>query len=353
MTNENVRIPKILIVDDVDTNRYVLKDIIDEMGYQPILAENGAQALKIVERFELQLIILDVAMPVMDGYEFCRIIKQNANTREIPIIFISAFDNPSDMIKGLQLGGADYITKPFIPEVVKVRVAMQLSLADASRVLQEMNSKLQVSVSDQLRQVENEKKNILYALIRVARENPAYDEGHMERLSRNCRILTEALQLTVEYEKVISDTYIETMELAAPLCDLGNAAISTDILQKKDSLTEEETVAMKRHTEVGERILRNIADLDDDNGFVQMARDIAYYHHENWDGSGYPCGIKEDEIPLCAQIISVVNAYCELTETGRESCSQEEAFSVMEKEAGTKFNPFIFSVLYKIRRLLE
>ena len=116
--NTGKDIPRILIVDDVEANRFTLKDIILEMGYQPILTENGIQALKMVERYPLQLIILDIAMPVMDGYEVCRLVKQNADTREIPIIFISAFDDPADIAKGFSLGGEDYITKPFIPEVV-------------------------------------------------------------------------------------------------------------------------------------------------------------------------------------------------------------------------------------------
>ena len=110
--------PLILIVDDVETNRFILRDIITELGYLPVLTENGVQALKLVERRKPQLIILDVAMPEMDGYEFCRIMKDNANTRDIPIIFISAFDDPADVVKGFNLGGADYVTKPFIPEVV-------------------------------------------------------------------------------------------------------------------------------------------------------------------------------------------------------------------------------------------
>ena len=129
---------KILIVDDVETNRFILRDIMTELGYLPALTENGIQALKFVERKKPQLIILDVAMPEMDGYEFCRIMKENANTRDIPIIFISAFDDPADVVKGFNLGGADYITKPFIPEVVKARVGLHLKLSETSKDLEEM-----------------------------------------------------------------------------------------------------------------------------------------------------------------------------------------------------------------------
>jgi putative two-component system response regulator len=293
-------------------------------------------------------------MPVMDGYEFCRIIKADANTREIPIIFISAYNEPSDVVKGFELGGADYITKPFIPEVVRARVGLQLKLAEAARSLQDMNRKLQVSVKEQLRQIEREKSSVLYALIRVARENAAYDEKHMERLSKNCRILAEAIQLSPRYEDIISDAFISTIESAAPLCDLGNVAIPTDILQKRDFLSPEEKRVMHTHTEVGARILNDIEDDSDYNGFISMSRDIAHYHHENWDGSGYPKGLKEDEIPLCAQIVAIASAYCALTEgrTYREAYVKAEALEIMEKDSGTKFNPEMFRILQKIQRQL-
>ncbi len=350
----NSEVPKILIVDDVDTNRFVLKDIIMNMGYQPILTENGEQALKIAERYDLSLIISDIAMPVMDGYELCKAIKADVNKREIPIIFISAFDNPADVVKGFELGGADYVTKPFIPEVVKARVELHLKLSESTKELQEMNRKLQTSVREQLRQIEKEKSSVLYALIRVARENAAYDEKHMERLSKNCRILAEALQLSPQFEDEISDTFVDTIENAAPLCDLGNVAVPTDILQKKDSLTADEIEQIKQHTLVGARILKDIEGSSDFNGFISMSRDIARYHHENWDGTGYPEGKKGNDIPLPAQIVSVAGAYCALTEgrAYRDSYTKGEAFDILSEESGKKFNPDILNILQKINRQL-
>lgn len=348
-------VPRILIVDDVETNRFTLRDIILGMGYQPILTENGAQALKIVEHYKLQLIILDVAMPVMDGFEFCKIMKGNAETRDIPIIFISAFDNPEDIVKGFELEGEDYITKPFIPEVVRARVRVHLKLYDANKRLVETNRQLQISISEQLRQVELEKKNVLYALIRVARENASYDEEYMERLCYNCRTLAEAMQLSARYGPFISDTYLDTIELAASLCDLGNVAIPTDILKKHGTLTKDEERIMRTHTTVGESILKDIMQVGDYNDFLQMAKDIAHYHHENWDGSGYPSGKVGEEIPLCAQIVGIASVYCALTEDRdyRDRYTEEDAFQVMEEEVGVKFNPDIFEIMQKIFRQLH
>ena len=346
---------RILIVDDVDTNRFLLRDIIQELGYQPVLAENGVQALKVVERIHPQIIILDIAMPEMDGYEVCKTLKTNAETREIPVIFISAFDEPSDIVQGFSLGGEDYITKPFIPEIVKARIGLHLKLSDASHRLQNINRQLQTSVSEQLRQLEMEKKNVLYALARVARENACYDKQHMERLSNNCRIMAEAMQLSSKYGDQISDGYIDTIELAAPLCDLGNVAIPTQILKKQDDLSEEEIKTLQTHTEVGARILQDVLDVEDYNDFIKMSVDIAHYHHENWDGSGYPMGISGEEIPLSAQIVSIVSDYCTLTEERMKEpdYDAQEVLDIMRQDSGKKFNSGIFDILCKIYRQLK
>lgn len=355
MSSDNKHVPKILIIDDVDANRFVLRDIIMDMGYQPVLAENGVQALKIVNRLWPQLIISDIAMPEMDGYELCEILKKDPKTRDIPIIFISAFDNPEDVVKGFDLGGEDYITKPFLPEVVKARVGLRLKLYETNRELSEKNRLLQTSLNEQLRQIELEKKNVLYALTRVARENAAYDERHMERICNNCRTLAEAMQLSSEFSHLISDNYIETIELAAPLCDLGNVAVPTNILQKEEPLSSKDTEVIQRHTEIGAKILKDVQISGDYNDFLQMSYDIAYYHHENYDGSGYPCGKKEGEIPLSAQIVAVVSDYCALTENRiyRDSYDKEEALKIMEEEAGVKYNPEIFKILKMIIRQMD
>ncbi len=346
---------KILIVDDVDTNRFMLRDIIKELGYQPLLAENGVQALKIVNRLWPQLIISDISMPEMDGYELCETLKSDPKTRNIPVIFISAFDNSNDIVKGFNIGVEDYITKPFIPDVVKARVGLHLKLYETNRELSETNRLLKTSIDRQLKQIEMEKKNVLYALTRVARENAAYDKNHMERMSYNCKQLTEAMQLTPEFFDAIPDIYIETMELAAPLCDLGNVAIPHSILQKNDSLSPEEREIMEKHTLVGATILKDIETTGDYNDFLQISYEIAKYHHENWDGSGYPEGKKNNEIPLSAQIVSVVSDYCALTEKRvyRDSYTSEQALEIMKNDVGVKYNPVIYKILKMIVRQLR
>ncbi|MCI8571522.1 MAG: response regulator [Lachnospiraceae bacterium] len=341
---------EILIIDDVEMNREILREIISDMGESPFLAESGEQALEMLDGWKPQLILTDISMPGMDGYELCKILKKGEKTRNIPVIFISAFSEPEDIIEGFSLGGEDYITKPFIPEVVQARVGVHLRLYEAKRELMESNRKLQISVHEQLRQIELEKKNILYAMANIVAQDKDYEKEYMDRLGRNCGILAQGMQLSPMFENMISDTYIDTIELAAPLCDIGNIGVPKEILQKKSALTEEETAIMRKHTNIGAKLLRDLNVNSDYNDFIATSMDVAQYHHENWDGSGYPKGCAGTEIPLAAQIVAVAGRYCQLT--GEEGYSRQEALAVMEKEAGKKFNPDIFKICNKISRQL-
>lgn len=338
---------KILIVDDVEMNRIVLEEIIKNMGYEPVLAEDGEEALEKAKECIPQLILTDISMPGMNGYELCSILKKNEKTRNIPVVFISAFDNPQDIVEGFSLGGEDYITKPFIPELVQARAIVHLRLYEAKLELMEMNRRLQVSVSEQLKQMELEKKNILYALANIAAKNSSYKEEHLKRLGKNCGVLAQGMQLSPLFEDKISDTYIDTIELAAPLCDIGNIGIPMEILRKNTDLTEEETAIVKTHAEIGAKLLQDLHVTTDYNDFIKMSIDIAHYHHENWDGSGYPDRLKEDSIPLSAQIVSIIATYCLLTE---QNYSREEVLELMKRDSGVKFNPDIFSICCKISR---
>ena len=346
---------RILIIDDVETNRFVLRNIIADMGHQPVLAENGVQGLKIMERITPDLILLDVAMPEMDGFEFCEIIKKDIKTRSIPIIFISAFDEAEDIVKGFEMGGADYVTKPFIQEVVRSRVEVQLKLSEMNKNLVETNRRMQTCVSEQIKQLEAEKKKVLYALLKLVRKNAYFDESHIERLQYNCKVLTQAMQLSPKFERIVSDTFVDTIEMAAPLCDLGMIGIPLDILQKSEELTPEEKAIIETHPTIGAQILEDIKGEDDYNDFIDVSHDIALYHHEKWDGTGYPYGKSGNDIPLPAQIVALISAYCALTENRafREAYSKEDALQIIEEAVGVEFNPDIYGICKKIARQLR
>ncbi len=346
---------QVLIVDDVEVNRFVLRNIISDMGYQPILAENGIQGLKLMQKCRPELILLDVAMPEMGGFEFASIVKGDIATRDIPIIFISAYDEVDDIVRGFEIGGEDYITKPFIPEVVKARAGVHLKFHEARHELLESNRRLKTSLSSQLKQIEQEKKGVLYALMNLARRNSMYEEEFIERMQYNCRLVAQAMQLAGVYAGVVTDTFINTIEIAAPLCDIGNVAVPPEILQKKDKLDPYERDRMQTHTLVGSKILHDVALSSEYDDFVQMAADIAHYHHENWDGTGYPDGKHGDDIPLAAQIVAITNVYCALTadRVYRVPYTKEEALRIVGADSGEKFNPEIYSICRKISRQLR
>lgn len=339
---------KILIVDDVEMNRDILEEIIKDMGDIPITAESGKMALELIAKESPQLVLTDISMPEMDGYELCRLLKKKEETKNIPVVFISAFDDPEDIVEGFSLGGEDYITKPFIPEVVQARVGVQLRLHEVQEQLKETNRRLQVSVNEQLKQMEAEKKKILFAMANVAAQNADYEKERMKRLGRNCRTLAQGMQLSPLFEGEISDTQVDTIEMAAPLCDIGNIGISKEILKKKGKLTQEEAKEIQRHTDIGAKLLSDLQVNNDYNDFISTAIDMARFHHENWDGSGYPEGLKGEKIPLAAQIVSIMDRYCALT--GEKAYSREEALEIMKEEAGVKFNPDIYNICYKISR---
>ena len=196
--------------------------------------------------------------------------------------------------------------------------------------------------------MEHEKKNILYALANIAAQNAGYDEHYMERLKQNCRILAQGMQLSPLFEDKVSDTFIDAIELAAPLCDIGNMGVPSDILRKGTELTPDESAVMQKHTMIGAKLLSDLYVNNDYNDFINMSIEIAHYHHENWNGSGYPSGLSGEEIPLAAQVVSVMEAYCRLTE--KDGHSREEAIEIMGKEAGQKYNSDIFGICEKISR---
>ena len=347
----------VFVVDDMEINRIVLEEIIRHMGCEPVLFESGEETLKeIIRRWKEggirpELILTDISMPGMNGYELCRILKGYENTRNIPIIFISAYNESKDIVEGFSHGCEDYITKPFIAEEVQARGGLHLKLHAVTRELKEMNRHLQVSVREQLRQMELEKKNFLQILAKIAARNAGYDENYMGRLKNNCRTLAQGMQLSPLFEEKISDTYIDAIELSAALCDIGNIGIPRDILQKKEALSGEEENILRSHTLMGAELLEEIQGGSDFNDFITIAREIVRCHHENWDGSGYPQGLKGEEIPLSARIVSLMSRYSSLTADGNAGTAQ--ALSILEKEAGVRFEPDIYKICCKISRQLR
>lgn len=355
MKMNNKRTANILIVDDVASNLVVLTEIIKRAGYLPRPVTSAKQAMEAMRISLPQLILLDISMPEMDGFEFCEILKKEPRTKEIPIIFISALDSPEEKKHGFELGAVDFITKPFEKVEVISRVNTHIKIFKMQQELEENNKRLHKMVNDQMKMIQNEQKNMIYALAQLSETRDDAVGDHLQNIGRNCKLLAQSLQFSPVFEKEITQSFIEEIEIAAPLHDIGKIKIPDRILLKPGKLTSEEMEVMKTHTELGAKSLMDIYAASEHNEFVKMAIDIAYYHHEKWDGTGYPTGLSGRDIPLAARIMSVADVYDTLTgeRCYKKAFSHEESMEIINENSGTSFDPDIIEVLNKIQRQLR
>lgn len=347
--------PNILIVDDVPTNLMILSEMIKDLGYMPRPVVSVKQAQEAVEKKMPNLILLDISMPDITGFDYCTMLKSDVKTRDIPVIFISALDSMEDKVKGFRLGAVDYIAKPFEKEEVSVRLATHLKLYRMQQELESYNRRLHKMVNDQIRLAAEEQKNILRALANLVEAKEDESGSHLPMIGTNCRLLALSLQLSPKFDKQITASFIDEIELAAQLHDLGFIAISDSVQFKKEELTPEEWEELKTHPEIGARHLEEIYNQGSKNDFMKMAIDIARYHHENWDGSGYPRGLAGEEIPLAARIVKIIDCYDVLNRNRcyRPAFSLEESLAIMRKENGQQFDPDIMEIFEKVQKQLK
>lgn len=345
---------KILVVDDVEVNLIILEEIIKNMGYQAILAQSVKEAFELMKEEENipQIILSDISMPDVDGFTFCSMLKKNPYTRNIPLIFISAMDQAADLSKGFEMGAVDYIPKPFEKTEVRMRISTHLKLYTLQKDLEDNNRRLSMIVTRQMEKMRLEQRNIMYALAKLVESRESESGTHYKNIAYNSRLLAQGMQMSTVFEKDVTDNFIETIESAAGLHDIGKIKIPDSILLKKDILTEEERKIMSTHAELGAKTLMEIYEGVERNDFINMAIDIAYYHHENWDGTGYPKGLKGQEIPLAARIVKVVDVFDALIgeRVYKSALSLEESLENMEEGAGKYFDPNIIQVFMKIYR---
>lgn len=355
MENETFSPPNILIVDDVNANLIVLTEIIRNAGYIPRPVTSARQAVSAIEALTPALIIMDISMPEIDGFMFCSMLKKNASTRDIPVIFISALNSAEDKIKGFRSGAVDFIAKPFEVEEVTLRIKTHLKMYKMQQELEAYNKKLYKIINEQIRNFYEEQKNVMYALAKLIAKRDSSKASHLEHLGKNSKLLAMSMQLTRKYEDQISNSFIDAIELAAPLHDIGKIVISDNILFKKNNLSSEEIEIMKTHTTVGANMLEEIYSFNKQNEFLKMAIDIARFHHENWNGSGYPMGISGTEIPLSVRIVSIVDIYDTLVSDTvyKKAYSHEKSMEIINDGVDILFDPDIVAVFNKIQHQLK
>ena len=345
----------ILIVDDTTSNLVILAEMIKSIGYIARPVTSVKQAFAAISKKIPHLILLDISMPDIDGFECCEMLKKDVKTKDIPIIFISALNSTEDKIRGFKLGAVDFIVKPFELEEITLRVNTHLKLYQMQQELKMHNRRLFKMVNEHVQKISDEQKNIIYALMKLSEARDDSSGTHIENVGKNCKLLAMSLQFSPKFEKEVTTSFIDAIELAAPLHDIGKMAIRDNILLKPGKLTTEEMKIMKTHAEIGASNLSEIYNYNEHNDFILMAIDIAHYHHENWDGSGYPKGLKGKEIPLAARITAVVDVYDILTSDRcyRKAFSHEDAMQIMIDDAGKAFDPDIIEIFVKIQNQLK
>ncbi|GAD63470.1 HD-GYP domain-containing protein [Aquipseudomonas alcaligenes] len=311
----------ILLVDDIVDNIDILNSILLP-HYHTRIALNGEKALKIVGSANPpDLILLDIMMPGLNGYEVCQRLKDNPDTRDIPIIFITAMSEVEDEQHGLELGAVDYITKPVNPAIVLARVRTHLALYDQNRELARQ-------VRERTADLFKTRQQIIRRLGRAAEFRDNETGNHIIRMSHFCRLIGIAAGL--------GEKTVEILYNASPMHDVGKIGIPDHILLKPGKLNEEEWQVMRRHPRIGADIIGQHSD-----ELLQSAWAIALCHHEKWDGTGYPTGLKGEDIPLMARIAALADVFDALTTERpyKKAWTIEAAVSHIEAQVGSHFDP--------------
>lgn len=344
---------KIMIVDDVDTNISILVQMIESIGYDTVVAQSVDEAMAQIENNLPDLILSDISMPGKDGYEFCRMIKENYRTADIPVIFLSAMDKWNEKEKGYQAGAIDFITKPYYLGEIRIKINEHLQFCEMRKELEKRNRDLHLLVKEKIKKIEEDKKNILYALAKAATISDDPGSGsHLDNVAKNSRFLAQSLSFSPAFEGKITSDFVDTIEVAALLHDIGKIGISGIDVSEVDAVAEEDRDKKALHTIKGAALLEEIYTSCGQNEYVKMAIEIAKYHHERWDGTGYPNGIEGKDIPLTARIVGLVGMYDSMVNgrRGKAPVSRGMVVKLIEKEAGKRFDPNIVEVFTKVEK---
>ena len=349
--NAQIERPTVLVVDDTPDNLVLMSGLLKD-EYRVKVANSGERALKIaISDSPPDLILLDIMMPEMDGYEVCKRIKAYPQTRRIPVIFLTAMAEVEDETKGLALGAVDYITKPISPPIVLARVRTHLALKAAADFLHDKNAFLKAEVEKQTAKVGAIQDVMILALASLAETRDNDTGNHIRRTQHYVRALAEQLRAHPRFKDQLDDDTIQILFKSAPLHDIGKVGIPDHILLKPGKLTPEEFEVMKKHTTLGhDALARAEYMLGTKVEALTLAKEIALSHQEKWDGSGYPQGLSGDDIPMSARLMALADVYDALISTRayKKGMSHDEAAAIIRKGAGLHFDPDVCEAFYGI-----
>jgi putative two-component system response regulator len=332
----------VLVVDDTPDNLSLMSDLL-RSDYKVKLAPSGERALQILEgESKPDLILLDIMMPDMDGYEVLRRLQFSPDTEDIPVIFLTALNAAEDESIGLELGAVDYISKPINPAIVLARVRNHLQLKRARDYLRRHNNFLEQEVAQRTRALTELQDATIRAMASLAETRDNETGNHIRRTQHYVEALARKLQNHPRFADELTDAAIETIFKSAPLHDIGKVGIPDRILLKPGKLTPEEFEIMKTHTTLGrDAIVAAETDALLENPFFRYAKEITYSHQEKWDGSGYPLGLAGNDIPLSARLMAVADVYDALISERvyKAAFSHEMAVKIIEEGRGSHFDP--------------
>ena len=337
--------PVILVVDDQLQNVELLEAQLVPLGYEIIRAANGKDALTIITGNEIDLMLLDIMMPGMDGFEVIRRVRQGTKTRLLPIILVTALRETEDRIKGIEAGCDDFISKPVDKMELFARVRSLLKVKDYNDLMLNYRKELESEVTARTEQLKKALERIKTASLdtiyrlSVASEYKDKDTGaHIKRMSR--------YSVAVARRMGLDENTIETILYSAPMHDLGKIGIPDQILMKPAILDPAEWKIMKMHTVIGAKILQG-----SDAEFIKSGESIALSHHEKWDGSGYPNGVKGQEIPIAGRIVAIADVFDALTSKRpyKEPFTIEKSLAIVKEGRGTHFDPDVVDAFFDIQ----
>ncbi|GAB4211846.1 MAG: two-component system response regulator [Rhodoferax sp.] len=341
---------RLLIVDDSPETLFLLESLLSE-HYAVVTATEGLQALMQANQAQPDLILLDIMMPGMDGYAVCRQLKSNPRTRDIPVIFLTAKATEDDEAQGLALGAVDYITKPIGGAIVLARVKNHLSLKAANDFLRDQNSFLSSEVQKRTREVSAIEDVTILAMASLAETRDNDTGNHIRRTQHYVRTLARKLQYHPRFSAHLNNETIGLLFKSAPLHDIGKVGIPDRILLKPGKLSPEEFEIMKTHTTLGRDAIAHAEQmLGCEVAFLKLAKEIAYSHQEKWDGTGYPQGLKGDQIPVSARLMAVADVYDALISRRvyKEPMSHAEALAIIRQTSGRHFDPDIVDAFLEV-----
>jgi putative two-component system response regulator len=347
-SDEAVKGSMILIVDDVPANLTVLGDLLHGAGYQVKAATSGRAALRYATQDpQPALILLDVMMPEMDGYQVLATLRKDPATINIPVIFLTALDNARDEERGFQHGAADYIAKPIKPDVVLARVRSQLLARIASNWLRDQNAVLEAEVARRMEENELIQAASIRALAHLAETRDPETGNHILRTQGYVRLLATRLQYHPRFAETLTDSYIKMLADSAPLHDIGKVGIPDSILQKPGKLTPDEWEIMKTHSKLGSDAIEQAErDIAHPVEFLSLAKEVAHWHHERWDGRGYPDGLIAEAIPISARLMTIADVFDALISKRvyKDAMPIDKVREIIVGERGKQFDPDVTDI---------